>query len=105
MEGEECLPRLSPDRESVLFRVMQEALTNVAKHARAARVAVRMEEGEGYVRVVVADDGVGFDPEAAERGGRWGLAIMADRLEAIGGRLQVDSAPGAGTRVRAEVPR
>ncbi|MHB8763198.1 MAG: PAS domain-containing sensor histidine kinase [Deferrisomatales bacterium] len=105
VEGEECTPRLAADREGVLFRVAQEALTNVARHARAARVAVRLE-GEGDTcRMVVADDGVGFDPGAVDEGARWGLHIMADRLAAVGGRLGVDSAPGQGTRVTAEVPR
>jgi signal transduction histidine kinase len=88
--------------EVVLLRVGQEALANVRKHAAARQVTVRLEYGQDVVRLAVADDGAGFDPAAAHGG--YGLRSMQDRVRQVGGTVQVTSAPGAGTEVRAEVP-
>ena len=100
MEGEET--RLSPQIEEVLYRFAQEALNNVIKHAQARTVSVRVRSQPPSVRLEVADDGVGFDTaDACNRG--MGLRSMKERLERIGGRIEVDSAPGKGTRLRAEV--
>jgi hypothetical protein len=80
--------------------VCAEALTNTAKHAAAARVTVAVTASEGRVRVEVADDGVGgADPARGS-----GLRGLTDRVETIGGTLQVDSVPGRGTRLAAEIP-
>jgi PAS domain S-box-containing protein len=107
VEGEEILPRPSPDVENNVFRIVQEVLNNVAKHARASRVGVRIEVIGKTLRLVIVDDGVGFDLSRArkmeERGG-WGLMTMAERAEAINGRFRIESAPGKGTRVSVEVP-
>jgi signal transduction histidine kinase len=91
------------DRElkTALYRVVQEALTNVAKHARAARVNVAVEQRPGEVRVRVADDGRGFD--AAEPAQGYGLAGMRERAALMGGRLEVESS-SAGTSVTATFP-
>jgi two-component system nitrate/nitrite sensor histidine kinase NarX len=98
---------LAPAAEVQLLRIGQEALTNVRKHANAARAVVRVwREADGWY-VAVRDDGVGFDPTAvaAEPGGRHvGITIMRERAESVGGRLEVTSQPGAGTEVRAWVP-
>jgi two-component system sensor histidine kinase ChiS len=106
--GDGPSPRLPLSVETALFRVAQEALTNVARHAEASRVTVTVEASQGIVRMVVADDGAGFDPrrraDPADRQ-RWGLLIMAERAEAVGGRCWVESSPGEGTRVIVEVPR
>jgi signal transduction histidine kinase len=84
----------------VAYFVCAEALANVAKHAAAARVTVAVVVGEGRVRVEVSDDGVGgADPARGS-----GLRGLADRVETIGGTLQVESAPGHGTRLAAEIP-
>jgi signal transduction histidine kinase len=88
--------------EVVLLRVGQEALANVRKHAAAQQVTVRLEYAEGLVRLAVADDGTGFDPQAAHDG--YGLRSMQDRVRQVGGTVRVTSAPGAGTEVCAEVP-
>jgi len=102
VEGE---PALTQASELALFRVLQEALNNVAKHARARRVEVRLvAENPRGARLEVADDGVGFDPRAAPREGHFGLAQMRERVQARGGRLAIESAPGRGTRIVAEVP-
>lgn len=102
VQGEELTPRLPPAVETALFRIAQEALTNVARHAQASQVTVTLERVDGGIRLVIADDGVGFDPAVRRRGG-WGLMTMRERAEAVGGRLRLDSAPGKGTRVVVEV--
>jgi len=98
-------PQLAPLVELQLLRILQEALSNVRKHARATRVAVRLALDDGRVYASVVDDGAGFDPQSGERGElpRFGLAIMRERAQVIGADLVIDSAPGAGTRVRIEV--
>ena len=89
-----------------MFRVVQEALRNVVSHAAAAHVDLRIELGDDELLVHVADDGRGFDPLAdPPRDGHVGLAMMRDLVEDAGGELAVASAPGAGTVVRARVPR
>jgi two-component system sensor histidine kinase UhpB len=108
VEGDELSPRLPPRLESVLFRIAQEALTNVAKHSRASQVTVSVEERKGSMRLVITDDGIGFNPSqlADFRGGRgWGLLTMTERAEAEGGNFRVESQPDSGTRVIVEVKR
>jgi signal transduction histidine kinase len=94
--------RLAPELETVLYRVTQESLTNIGKHARASRVTVSLAAEHGGVRLRIHDDGVGFDPAAA-RGlvgeGHFGLVGMRERVEMIGGQLLVNSVPGEGTTV------
>lgn len=94
--------RLEPELESTVYRVVQEALTNVAKHARAEHVLLRVLERDGTVEIAVQDDGVGFDPETAPGG--FGLLGMRERLAMTGGTLQITSAPGSGTELRARLP-
>jgi signal transduction histidine kinase len=92
-----------PDEAAVtLFRITQAALANVALHADASRIVVRLEGDEDGVRLEVEDDGVGFDPQAV-RGGI-GLIGMRERVEWLGGRFDLATAPGAGTRVRVYLP-
>ena len=90
-----------------VLRIVQEALSNVRKHAGAARATVTVGgDGDGGLRVEVADDGRGFDPAAPPRPGapRFGLLMMRERAESVGGRLEIETTPGAGTRLRLEVP-
>jgi two-component system, NarL family, sensor histidine kinase DevS len=94
--------RLDPELESTVYRLVQEALTNVVKHARAERVDLKVSMDGDAVTVSVRDDGVGFDPATTSDG--FGLVGMRERLELIGGHVQVSSAPGQGTEVRAELP-
>jgi signal transduction histidine kinase len=98
--GEE---RLLPEAETTLYRVIQEALTNVVKHAGASRVSILLQRKQGAVVAVVEDDGSGFDPDAT-REDALGLAGMRERLALVGGKLQVESSPGRGTTIAAEVP-
>jgi signal transduction histidine kinase len=102
----ESAPSMTPLAELQLLRILQEALSNVRKHARAQTARVELAQRNGKVYAAVQDDGHGFDPEAIHREGfpRFGLAIMRERVQAIGGELYIDSAPGRGTRVSVEVP-
>ena len=99
--------QLSPLAALQLFRLIQEALTNVRKHAAAEEVTVTlMADGSGHLQVVIADDGQGFLP-GPQRNGKvrpLGLTSMRERIEALGGTLQVQSRPGAGTQVTAIIP-
>jgi len=95
--------RLPPDTETVLYRITQEAFTNVLKHAAASRVSVRLGRRDDAVTLVVHDDGRGFDP-ASVRDGSLGLVGMRERVALLGGRLTIDSSDGAGTMLKAEVP-
>jgi len=100
--------RLPPEVETTLYRIVQEALTNVARHAQASRVSVLLERRGNAVVAIVEDDGQGFDVAAAlasesERH-RLGLYGMEERATLVGGRLTVESAPGQGTTMFVEVP-
>jgi signal transduction histidine kinase len=88
--------------EVVLLRVCQEALANVRKHAMASTVRVRLYYADDTIRLEIADDGGGFDVDAANGG--YGLRGMRDRVQLVGGTMRVTSAPGAGTAILAEVP-
>ncbi|MEA2248934.1 MAG: hypothetical protein QOH46_3463 [Solirubrobacteraceae bacterium] len=94
--------RLAPAVETTIYRVVQEALTNVVKHAEATTVAVQVVERDGMVEVLVSDDGVGFAVEAESDG--FGLIGMRERTRLAGGRHELRSAPGRGTSVRAVIP-
>ncbi|HSL25116.1 MAG TPA: GAF domain-containing sensor histidine kinase [Acidimicrobiia bacterium] len=98
--------RIAGQAEITLYRIVQEALHNVAAHAQAREVEVELDFTSDRLRLEVRDDGRGFDPAAARSsaGGHLGLTSMRQRAESLGGELQVDSAPGSGTAVRAVVP-
>jgi signal transduction histidine kinase len=100
-EGEERFPA---PLETALFRIVQEALANVAKHAQAQRVEVAMTCDQRGVTLHIADDGQGFDPQAPRSGTHLGLWSMRERVEQLGGRFEIEGAPGSGTRVRAIIP-
>jgi two-component system sensor histidine kinase UhpB len=98
--------RLPPQVELVLYRVVQEALTNAAKHAEAHEVRVELCRRPHEVVAAVADDGQGFDVDEMMRSRERGLGLfgMQERLALVGGQLVIDSSPGHGTRVHARVP-
>jgi signal transduction histidine kinase len=99
------LPRLPPDQAAQVFRIAQEALQNALRHAGAERIEVRLSNGAGALVLDVVDDGGGFDvTDGAVRGRRLGLTSMEERAAEIGGRLEIESATGEGTRVRLAVP-
>ena len=102
------LPPLDDRRRAVCFRIVQEALTNVMRHARARRVLVELCRHVDGIVLRVTDDGVGFDPvipiERPRSNGGLGLIGMRERLLGIGGTLRIDAAPGRGTVVEASIP-
>jgi signal transduction histidine kinase len=96
--------RLPAEVETTLYRIVQEALTNIVKHAEAANVSILLIRKKGAATVVIEDDGQGFDPQSTREGGL-GLAGMRERAELHEGRLRVESAPGGeGTTLVVEVP-
>ena len=96
---------LEPAAEVQLLRIVQEALSNVRKHAAAERVRVVLSASDGEVQVEIEDDGCGFDPQAQRPSGCFGLQIMDERAREAGGSLRVFSAPGRGTRISVRLPR
>ena len=100
--------RLDPEIETLAFRVVQEALTNVAKHSSATSAKIRVERSPSHLRIRMSDEGRGFDPsrvfDPVHRDGGVGLRGMRDRAELFGGTLGIDSAAGRGTRLEIVVP-
>jgi signal transduction histidine kinase len=94
--------KLSGEEERVVYRLVQEALNNVLKHSGASSASVSARLGDGGVEIDLRDDGVGFDPDSVERG--YGLAGMRERVELLGGEIEIDSESGGGTRVSARLP-
>lgn len=108
IDGPESDLRMPSRLETTLFRIAQEALNNVAKHAKASQVRVFLEVIPDFTRLGIADDGVGFDPSSFHTisdGPHWGLLTMQERAASVGGRLLVSSAPGQGTLVTVEIER
>jgi signal transduction histidine kinase len=91
--------RLGSEVQDALYRIAQEALNNVLKHAQAHRVFVSLVEDQRDVILEITDDGLGLDPMEASRGGGMGLQGMRERAAEIGAQLEVESAAGSGTRV------
>ena len=99
--------RFAPEVEIALFRIYQEALNNVLKHARARTVDIRLQQLDGRITLAVQDDGVGFEPDdvcAAGKSSGIGLVGMRERLAALGGHLEITSRPGQGATVLAYLP-
>jgi len=106
VRGEDLEPRLPLATETALFRIVQEALNNVALHAQARKVEIALAATPRLVRLSVADDGSGFDTtRPPRRAAHYGIATMRERAEAVGARLRIASAPGRGTRVELELAR
>jgi signal transduction histidine kinase len=101
-------PRPPAALETTCFRVVQEALTNVLKHAQASRVAVSIDQEKDTLHLRISDDGVGFDVEGARQkavqGGSLGVLSMQERVVLVGGRLEIISTPGKGTNIHVSLP-
>lgn len=103
-EIKSLIPRLSSEIETAIYRIVQEALSNVRKHARATEVKVEITSQGNHLVINVADNGCGFDVEAVDtEGDNWGLIGMRERAEISGSSLQIESTIGQGTLVHLEV--
>jgi signal transduction histidine kinase len=96
--------RFPDDVETTVFRIVQESLTNVLRHAAASTVSLVLEQHDGMLQVIIEDDGRGFDVEAVAAQRRLGLPGIAERLVVLGGTLSIDSSPGAGTTLYIRIP-
>jgi signal transduction histidine kinase len=94
--------RLPSDVETALYRIVQEALTNIVKHAHASVVSIVLARSGRAITAVIEDNGSGFKPSAGGDG--LGLLGMGERLALLGGKLKIESSPGAGATIVAEVP-
>ncbi|GFO70059.1 hypothetical protein GMLC_36380 [Geomonas limicola] len=101
----EDFPRLSSSVETALFRIVQEALNNISKYSGASKVAVVLHDA-GAIRLTISDDGKGFEPQQEvphPTGSGWGLTIMRERTELLGGQFSLETAPGKGTTIRVTI--
>jgi signal transduction histidine kinase len=97
--------RLSPEVEITLFRIVQEAVTNIIRHSGASEVDIEVVRKGSIVTATVSDDGKGFDAEAALQAPEsWGLRGIRERVAVVGGELSIESGPGRGTRIRISIP-
>ncbi|MBI5936176.1 MAG: sensor histidine kinase [Chloroflexi bacterium] len=98
--------RLDPKEEVGLFRITQEALNNIAKHARASQAEIELSDEDDTMQLTIRDDGVGFDPQAIRPDAtHWGFAIMRERARALGATIEITSAPNDGTQITLRMPR
>ena len=107
IKGKDIYPRPPAHIESALYRIAQEALTNITKHAQATKVMISLKKKKGTVVIFMEDNGVGYDDHQDATGGNmkgWGLMTMKERILAVGGSCRIESRIGAGTRVTVEAP-
>jgi signal transduction histidine kinase len=97
------LPVLAPDVEQCIYRVAQEAVTNIVNHSQAKNMTLTLKPVGEKVELIVADDGVGFDAEKGFKTSRFGLVGMQERVELLGGQLHITSRPGHGTQLRLSI--
>lgn len=100
----ENVGRLEPEKEMAIYRIVQEALHNVAKHAQASKAQISMTRDKGAVKVLVEDDGIGIFPNGNFRGNSFGLAGIKERVGMLGGTVRVVSLKGKGTRIEIDIP-
>ena len=94
---------LDPELENTVYRIVDEALTNAARHSQAEHASLDLRRKAGKIRLEVVDDGQGFDPALPVPDGHIGIAGMKERAEMVGGTLEIISTQGVGTTVRFEV--
>lgn len=102
--GIEEIPYLPKGIEDHLFRILQEALSNILRHAKAQKVEVKIAAIQGNIRLKVTDNGVGFDVQDDRKSSSYGMSLMQERVAEIGGVFNVSSAPGQGTMIEVTVP-
>jgi signal transduction histidine kinase len=99
--------QLSTEIEIALFRIAQEALNNVAKHAKASQVDIELFEDDGFIMMAITDNGVGFEMKSKNSGNlqHWGVPLMQERVRAIKGKFLLRSVPGQGTQIVVKVEK
>jgi two-component system sensor histidine kinase DegS len=99
--GEVEAAQLKNEQALQLFRILQEAVSNVRRHSRATEASIRLERKDGKLEMTIRDNGIGFDPflTGLERKGHFGMQIMVERAHAIGAQIEIKSSPGRGTQV------
>jgi signal transduction histidine kinase len=101
VDAEDVSEQLPDEYKTVIYRLVQEALNNAARHAAAKNIRVKVRQDGGKIAVEVADDGAGFDPSRT-RG--LGILGMEERVKRLGGTFHIESKPGSGTTIRFELP-
>jgi PAS domain S-box-containing protein len=104
-----CIPKpdaliLNDLYATVIFRIVQESLTNISKHAKASQVEVTIEQKEGYIILKIHDDGIGFSPNTARKPNSYGLLGLKERTNLLGGTIIIHSLPGQGTAIQVHIP-
>ena len=102
-KSDEFQKRLPPNVETVLYRIVQESLTNIVRHAQATQVDVLLTDREGKLIMIIEDNGIGFNLEHLPTGDHLGLFSMRERAEMINGNLVIESTPGFGTTIKVEI--
>jgi signal transduction histidine kinase len=108
VRGDSLSPRLNKDQEIALFRITQEALTNITRHAKASKINIIVSPSDAEVMLRIEDDGVGFDLKEIQKdqkGQGWGLINIQERVSRIGGSLEILTQPGEGTQLVITLPR
>jgi signal transduction histidine kinase len=95
---------LDDKRVTALFRIVQESLTNIIRHAQASHVRISLQRSEGELRLQIADDGVGYVPDALRKGNRFGVIGIKERIHALGGTFSIASTPGKGMAIMLSIP-
>ena len=95
---------LDDERAITLFRIVQESLNNILRHARAGMVHITVSQRADELQLLIEDDGVGFDASRVDHRAHFGLLGIGERVMALGGTLEIDSSPGAGTRLSVSLP-
>jgi signal transduction histidine kinase len=99
-EADPSLFEFQPEVTSQLIRTIQEALINIRKHAQVNQAIIRLGQEDGTIHITIEDQGQGFDlTKSKEKTSSFGLQMMRERVESVGGTLEIDTAPGAGTRI------
>ena len=98
------LDDLTQDRTTSIFRILQETMTNILRHAEASRVKVRLEKTGNYLNLTVKDDGVGIEHEELDKPDSLGITGMRERAHLLGGTIHFEGEKGVGTRVTLEIP-
>jgi two-component system sensor histidine kinase DegS len=96
--------RFEPYIEVMVFRAIQELVGNAMRHSQATQVKVQLDMGDTNIKVAVEDNGQGFDMDVLEEGGTMGIKVIKERVEKLGGYMDIDSVPGSGARITFQIP-